>query len=113
MEPEKAKVLIVEDNPGDVRLLKETFKRNAGGEFEQVYEPNLEGALKRLASEKVDVILLDLLLPETFGLETLGFIRKADPDTSIVVLTSLNDGDLAAQALERGAEVYLVKDKVE
>src|SRR5258708_2610323 len=100
MAAEKTKVLIVEDNPADVRLLRETFNRHADGEFEQVYEPNLEGALKRLAKEKVDLILLDLLLPETFGLETLGWIRKADPKTSIIVLTGLNDGDLAAQALE-------------
>ena len=113
METKTMKVLVVEDNPSDVRILKETFKSCPDSRFDMLYEPCLRGALKRLSEEEVDLILLDLFLPETFGLETLEKVREADPLTPIVILTSLNDEPVFQKAMELGAQICLVKERVD
>ncbi len=82
MKAGKGIVLLVEDNPGDVVLMREIFKRHGNNEFELVHKPCLQDALKQLSEEEIDVILLDLCLPETYGLETLVQVQKATPYTS-------------------------------
>jgi EAL domain-containing protein (putative c-di-GMP-specific phosphodiesterase class I)/DNA-binding NarL/FixJ family response regulator len=105
-------VLLVEDNPGDARLIQETLRQHGDGEFNLVHESCLQDALQELSQENADAILLDLSLPEASGLETLLQVQQADPVTPIIVLTGLNDEATALQALRLGAQDYLLKSRL-
>jgi two-component system, cell cycle sensor histidine kinase and response regulator CckA len=106
------KILLIEDNPGDVLLLQETLSEITFVELELVHVERLANALKRLQSEEFDVILLDLLLPDSDGLDTLIKIQEQTPGTPIVVLTGMADEALAMSAMKAGAQDYLVKGQV-
>jgi two-component system, cell cycle sensor histidine kinase and response regulator CckA len=105
------KILLVEDNPGDVLLLQETLSEITHFELELVHAECLAQALHRLQAETFDVVLLDLLLPDSNGLETFVQIYDRVPLTPIVVLTGMADETLALRALQAGAQDYLVKGK--
>jgi diguanylate cyclase (GGDEF)-like protein/PAS domain S-box-containing protein len=102
-------VLVVEDNPGDARLVSIYLQEDAQVPFRIVHAVRLSEALAVFARQHVDVVLLDLSLPDSFGLDTLARLRAAQPLVPIVVLTGTNDEILALEALRRGAEDYLVK----
>lgn len=87
METEKKRILLVEESPGYTHLFEESFRRYAAGEFSLVHEKNMEEALKKLSEEKIDLILLDLVLLTDSGLETLARFQEADSSTPIVALT--------------------------
>jgi len=103
-------VLLVEDNPGDARLLREIFNedRSLGAEF--VHVECMGDAEKYLARHAVDIILLDLGLPDAQGLEGVRRARGAAPGIALVVLTGLDDEALAAHSIQEGAQDYLVKE---
>src|SRR6266567_2899030 len=103
------RALLIEDNEGDVRLMKEVLADTAGTlvELSQVYR--LGDALSRLAKETFDVVLLDLSLPDSQGLHTFDQAHQAAGHSPILVLTGLDDQALAISALQRGAQDYLVK----
>lgn len=105
-------VLLVEDNPGDARLLREAVKDAAGISISLTHEQTLAQALKRLDNESFDVIMLDLSLPDADGLETLERTHAHAPSLPIVVLTGLDDEALAVRAVREGAQDYLVKGQV-
>ena len=115
-------ILLVEDNPGDARLIEEMLKevdgRDAGGHFEEDVETELghvetlTAGLDRLGGERVDVLLLDLGLPESRGIETLERVLEHAEDVPIVVLTGQPESNLGVEAVSRGAQEYLVKDDV-
>jgi two-component system, cell cycle sensor histidine kinase and response regulator CckA len=105
------KILLVEDNPGDVLLLQETLADITHFELELVNVDRLAQALNRLQSETFDVILLDLLLPDSEGLDTFVQIYNRVPLMPIVVLTGIADETLALRAMQAGAQDYLVKGK--
>jgi two-component system, cell cycle response regulator len=109
-QPEEKKVLLVEDNPSDVFLLELIFQNQGGNEFKVSHVPGLEMALKILAAERFDAILLDLFLPETYGLETLVRLHVAHPQTPIIVLTGYYDERTTSFAKGMGACDYLSKD---
>ena len=111
-------VLLVEDNPGDARLIREELREversGAGsGAFALVYADRLAVALERLEAGNFDVVLLDLTLPDGQGLGTLARVREAAPLTPVLVLTGLDDHELAARAVSEGAQDYLVKGRVD
>ena len=106
------KVLLIEDNKGDATLLK-GFLMQSPIHFEVKHALALSGVAEELAREKPDAVLLDLGLPDSQGLETLAQTRKIAPNTPVVVLTGLQDSELALQALQEGAQDYLVKGTVE
>ncbi|HYL55106.1 MAG TPA: diguanylate cyclase [Gemmatimonadales bacterium] len=116
IEIDPVRVLLIEDNPRHARLLE-----NAMGEagvafagaapYEFSHAPRLSQGLTRLGKGGVDVVLLDLSLPKTSGLEPLQRVRERDPDVPVVALTGLNEDNLAAQALGAGAQDYLTKGK--
>jgi|ERR1041385_4103587 diguanylate cyclase (GGDEF)-like protein len=106
------KILLVEDNPGDTRLLQETFAEIDEPRFELISCETLAQALDFLAKNKPDAALVDLGLPDAQGLEAVGKVHNAAPDVPLVVLTGLDDETLAVQALKQGAQDYLVKVKV-
>ncbi len=107
------KVLIVEDNPGDVRLLRELLQEAAGRQFELIHENRLSEALKRLGEGGFAAILLDLTLPDAQGIDSIGRLRAHATLPPIVVLTGLDDEELAVKAVEQGAQDYLIKGQVD
>ncbi|MBF0166778.1 MAG: EAL domain-containing protein [Alphaproteobacteria bacterium] len=102
------RVLMVEDNPGDARLVR-IMLSEAPVAFETQEAQRLDDALKLLASESFDVALLDLGLPDSLGLDTLKRVVVAAPGLPIVILTGNSDDRMAMEALEQGAQDYLVK----
>lgn len=106
-------VLQVEDNPGDARLMEILLAKSKSPVFSCNTAFRLEHALDFLETQKSDVILLDLGLPDATGLEALERIRKKSSEIPIVVLTGLDDNAMALDALHQGAQDYLVKGSFE
>jgi PAS domain S-box-containing protein len=113
MSEERVKVLLIEDNPGDVRLTQLMLAEVAGSEFQLESADRLAAGLERLARRGVDAVLLDLSLPDSHGLETFARLQAADPGAPIVVLSSLDDEDVARQCVQAGAQDYLVKGQTD
>ena len=109
------RLLLVEDNPGDARLLREMF--NERGQASHIttltHVESLLEAEKCLSAGEVDVVLLDLGLPDANGLTAVRRAQAAAPRVPLVVLTGLDDEALAAQALNEGAQDYLIKGQIE
>ncbi len=107
------KILLIEDNPGDARLIKEYLSDVKNVAFDLQISDRLNAGIDILEEEIVDIVLLDLKLPDSEGLNSLDKIFAAAPYVPIVVLTGLNDETTAIKAVQMGAQDYLVKDKVE
>ncbi len=109
----KVHVLLIEDNPADVRLVREMLSDTEGGtSFELQHADRLSTGLPLIAQGPVDIVLLDLSLPDSQGLSTIERAYHQAPNLPIVVLTGLDDEQLAIQAVQRGAQDYLVKTYV-
>ncbi|MEH2037429.1 hybrid sensor histidine kinase/response regulator [Nostoc sp.] len=106
------KVLLVEDNPGDVLLLQELFKEVTTVVVKLMPVERLYEAVNYLTNEIFDVILLDLSLPDSQGLQTFVIAHNQAKATPIIVLTGTNDETLATSAMQQGAQDYLVKGQV-
>ncbi|MBN3889191.1 MAG: response regulator [Nostoc sp. JL31] len=106
------KVLLVEDNPGDVLLLQELFKEVTTVVVKLMPVEGLYEAVNYLTNETFDVILLDLSLPDSQGLQTFVIAHNQAKATPIIVLTGTNDETLATSAMQQGAQDYLVKGQV-
>ena len=110
--PHDIKVLLIEDNLAEARLLKEILKGNEKKEFHLVNVSRLSEAISLLQQTNFDVILLDLTLPDSQGLASLAPLFITAPKLPIVVLTNTNDDNLALAALRQGAQDYLIKREV-
>jgi two-component system cell cycle sensor histidine kinase/response regulator CckA len=106
-------LLVVEDNPGDARLLREMFAEDDSHNTEVIHMDCMVKAEKHLLDHAVDIILLDLGLPDAQGLEAVRRAHAAAPNVPLVVLTGLDDESLAVQALQEGAQDYLIKGQIE
>ncbi len=113
MNLEGIRVLLVEDNPGDVRLFLELLRETGAGHVKVDHVDRLSTALERLSNQTFDVVLLDLSLPDAHGLDTLVRAHAHAPSVPIVVLTGLDDQALAVKAVRAGAQDYLVKGRVD
>jgi diguanylate cyclase (GGDEF)-like protein len=109
MEQERIRALLVEDNPADATLVKEMLRAQDSHWLELIHVERLAEAEERLKAGGIDVVLLDLLLPDGQGIETLKALRDAALEIPIVVLTGVQDEEAATQALQNGAQDYLVK----
>jgi CheY-like chemotaxis protein len=107
------RILTIEDNPGDYRLLQEALGTENPTNFEMVRAESLSEGLQQLSSNRYDVLLLDLTLPDSHGFNTFRKIQKSFPEISIVVLTGNDDEGLAVTAVQEGAQDYLVKGQFE
>ncbi|MBZ8182496.1 hybrid sensor histidine kinase/response regulator [Oscillatoria salina] len=105
------KILLVEDSLAEARLLQEVLK-GAQIKFNLVHVKRLQDALARLQEDYFDVILLDLTLPDSEGLNSLAPLNHQAPSIPVVVLTNTNDDDLAVEAVRQGAQDYLVKRNI-
>jgi len=106
-------LLLVEDNPGDARLLREMFNEQGAHNTELTHVHTMKEAEEHLAGRSVDIILLDLGLPDAEGLEALRRAHAAAPRVPLVVLTGTDDESMAAQSLQEGAQDYLIKGQIE
>ncbi len=105
-------ILLVEDNAGDARLLREMFSEQ-GSRAELTRVDCMRAAENHLATHAVDIILFDPGLPDAQGLEAVRRAHTAAPRIPLVVLTGLDDESLAIQALQEGAQDYLIKGQIE
>jgi two-component system, cell cycle response regulator len=106
------KILLVEDNNGDARLIEEALSEIAKLRFELVRCVTLAQALEFCSNNNPDAVLLDLGLPDAQGLETVRRMHRATQQAPLVVLTVSNDDDLAIRALQEGAQDYLPKAQI-
>jgi phosphoserine phosphatase RsbU/P len=106
-------VLLVEDNPGDARLIQELLLEARGGEFRASVAATLAQALEALAHQTVELILLDLSLPDSQGIDTFHKVYEAARLIPLIVLSGLDDEALALRTVEEGAQDYLVKGQVD
>ena len=107
------RILLVEDNPGDTRLIREMLNEVNSATIELSCAECLEVALHAVASGPFTIILLDLNLPDSAGIETFVRMHDMTPDIPIVVFSGLDDEDVAVHAVETGAQDYLVKGHVD
>lgn len=107
------KVLLVEDNPGDARLLAEALTEIPWPQFDLTHVEHLREARRRLNRDQFDVVLLDLGLPDSLRLETLTKIRDQACKVPVVVLSGMDDEVFALFAVQEGAQDYLVKGQVD
>jgi diguanylate cyclase (GGDEF)-like protein/PAS domain S-box-containing protein len=114
MSPQQIKsLLLVEDNPGDARLFREMFNEHGSHTAKLTHVDSMGAAEKYLADHTVDLILLDLGLPDAQGLAAVRQAHAAAHRTALVVLSGTDDESLAAQAMQEGAQDYLVKGHIE
>jgi signal transduction histidine kinase len=110
---EHIKVLLIEDNPDDAEIIRRLLSNIRSISMELQWASDLPFAFKHLASERFDVVVTDLGLPECGGLESFLKLHAQHPGIPVIVLTGLSDEKLALQAVRSGAQDYLVKGKVD
>lgn len=106
-------VLIVEDDDADVQLIKDALASTGGSPFRLDWVTHLSAALESLAGGGVDVVLLDLTLPDAQGIDVFDRVLEAAPEALILILSTASDEEIARQALLRGAHDYFVKAHVD
>jgi PAS domain S-box-containing protein len=114
MDSHHIHLLLIEDNPGDAGLIREMLAESKGMSFELEWTETLSEGIERLASGGIDIVLLDLALTDSTGLETLRRLRAASPLAPVVVvLSGLSDEEISFQAVQEGAQDYLIKGQVD
>jgi PAS domain S-box-containing protein len=113
MKEKPLQVLLIEDNVGDVRLLREMFRNEKPGSFELTHLGRMDQAEIHLARGGVDIALVDMGLPDEHGLASVRRSLAAAPKVPVIVLTGLEDEALAAEAMKAGAQDYLIKGQIE
>lgn len=113
MNAQVLNILLVENNRKEAELLKKFLSENWETRFEITHIQYLKKTLDLLAKNSFDLILLNLSLPDSQGLETIAKVRRASAMTPIVIVTGLNDETLALQAIRQGAQDYLIKGQVD
>ncbi|MBI5664836.1 MAG: PAS domain S-box protein [Nitrospirae bacterium] len=106
-------VLLIEDNAGDVRLIKEMLHESQMFPCELEYSHSLSGGLELLSNKKFSAVLLDIGLPDGNGLDSIQEVRNLAPNAPIVILTGLDDEEAAVSSLKFGAQDYLVKGQID
>lgn len=112
MEKQHINILLIEDNPGDARLVSEMLKEYVGLSIRMTHADRIDEALKILKGEKFDVVLLDLNLPDSHGLGGIERITTQKPEVPVIIFTSLDDETLGLQAVRKNAGDYLVKGQI-
>jgi diguanylate cyclase (GGDEF)-like protein len=106
-------VLLIEDNPGDARLIQEMIGDEPEAPFVVHVVDRLANGLERLATDEIALVILDLSLPDSFGLDTFTKVYTHSPAVPIIVLTGNDDDSLALSAVKQGAQDYLVKNRLD
>ncbi len=111
-QEQSLRLLLVEDNPGDARLIQEELREVSSAHFEVLHVMRLAEAERVVREAKPDAVLLDLSLPDGHGLGNISRLLQAASAVPLVVLTGTDDEQLAVQAVHQGAQDYLVKGQV-
>jgi diguanylate cyclase (GGDEF)-like protein len=106
-------VLLIEDNPGDARLIQEMIGDDPGAPFIVQVADRLAAGLERLSTNDTALVILDLSLPDSFGIDTFAKVYAHSPAVPIIVLTGNDDDTLALSAVQHGAQDYLVKNRLD
>ena len=106
------RIMLIEDNPGDARILRELLAERNAHRFTLVHVDRLDTGVRCLDQSAVDIILLDLSLPDSQGAETLTRMHAAAKGIPIVLMTGLEDEELGLRLIQAGAHDYLVKGQV-
>ena len=107
------KILLVEDTPSDAALLQAMLDGRYPGQYVTTTATTLAEAKALLAGQALDAVLLDLSLPDSQGLETIGRLAVVAPNVPIVVLTGIADEGIAMEAVRCGAQDYLLKGQAD
>lgn len=113
METQSIKILLVEDNLGDARLIREALSETEKLDSTIEHVVRMEDLEKCVSREKYDLIILDLTLPDATGIETVRRASEIASESAIIVLTGINDEDMAVKAVQEGAQDYLVKGQAD
>lgn len=113
MSQDPIRILLVEDDEDDAFLLQRALTKTAPGQFQITRVGTLDAARRALVTQPFHVVLSDLSLPDSRGLDTFERIQEADPEVAVVVLTGNDDERLAVRALNEGAQDYLIKGKAD
>jgi DNA-binding response OmpR family regulator len=113
MSNKPIRILLIEDNLGDARLIQEMLNEAKSAPFILEWREMLSSGLQKLAEDGADVILLDLGLPDSQGLDTYSKAQSQFPGVPIVVLSGLHDESVAVKAVSEGAQDYLVKGQID
>ena len=110
---DRISVLLVEDNLGDARLIREMLRDRTdfGSSYRVTHVETLRAAEAQLSLERFDIVLLDIHLPDSNGLDTLKSICNLNPEIPVIVLTGLSDHLLSIQAVSNGAQDYIPKNE--
>ena len=107
------RILMIEDNYGDVRFIQEMLRDVKGFKFDFKHADNLENGLDYLKKDEFDVLLLDLNLTDSYGIDTFFKTQKSTPNLPIVIFSGAADERVAIDAVHEGAQDYLMKGEVE
>ncbi len=111
MNAREIRILLVDDDPDYRKVVKRALAgQSHSAKFTVETAGNLAEGLEHLKSNSFDLVLLDLGLPDSFGLETFDRVHRACPNTPVVMVTGLEDREVAVEAIRKGASDYLVKD---
>lgn len=109
----RVSVLLIEDNPGDARLVQRMLARAPGHDYEMFHVKRLEDALSSLEAQPFQLVLVDLSLPDARGMDSVTRLQAMVPSVPIIVMSGLSDEELAVHAVQIGAQDYLVKGEVD
>jgi phosphoserine phosphatase RsbU/P len=113
MKKKPLRVLLVEDNAEDVRLLREMFSKERSDSFQLTHLLRMHDAEIHLAKGEVDIVLLDMGLPDGHGIDTVRRVHAVAPNVAMIVLMGVEDEELAAEAIREGAQDCLIKGQIE
>jgi signal transduction histidine kinase/DNA-binding response OmpR family regulator len=112
-EPRNIHLLLVEDNPADAKLIEIMLREADSRAYKLHNVTTFRDGMEYVAKNRVDVLLLDLSLPDSFGIETVKNANEIAPKVPIIVLTGRDDEDFALEVVKAGAQDYLIKGSIE
>jgi len=113
MDAEKKMILMIEDDQLTADSMAAMIEALGQGEFQTMHAENLADGLQLLAATEINLVLLDLNLPDSCGVTTMERMHVAAPETAVIVMTGLSDDTITTQALHFGAQDYLVKGQID
>ncbi len=109
---QRIEVLIIEDSPDDLFLMREVLESSTEVEANIIHRERLEDGLQAAGNTAIDVVILDLDLPDSFGLDTFVSFHEEQPLLPVIIMTGATDHDMALAAVQKGAQDYLFKGEL-
>ncbi len=113
MNEDNISVLLIEDNPGDANLVIQQLEESKVAQFHIEHVALLADGLEKLSAGEIEIVLLDLSLPDSQGMETFSTVHSAFPEVPVIMLTGQDDEEMAIEAAKKGAQDYLHKGNMD